>query len=59
MSDVNIIRDKRIEKGYSQDTLAKKIGVERSTVAKWETYKSVPATKQLIKLAEIFNCTIR
>ena len=55
---MNLIRKIRIEKGFTQDSLANKIGVDRSTVAKWEANKSTPEIKRLKKLAEIFGCTI-
>ena len=42
----------------SQLQLATSLGVERSTVAKWETGKSFPRTEELPKIAKIFGCTI-
>ena len=47
--------DIRTSKGLTQQCLADKIGVRQSTVAMWETGKSVPSTKHLVKLSEIFK----
>lgn len=47
----------RSEKGFSQDQIAELVGVDRSTVAKWETGKAYPRVEILIKLSEIFGCT--
>ena len=52
------IKDFRQEKNLSQTDLALKVGVSQSAVAKWETGETIPATRHLIKLVEIFNCTI-
>lgn len=41
----------------TQDELSKRLGVDRSTVAKWETGKSFPRPGLLIRLTEIFGCT--
>ena len=55
---MNAIQEKRLNKCYSQEQLANELGVDRSTVAKWESGKSLPRTELLIKLADIFGCTI-
>lgn len=49
---------RRNELNLTQDDVAKKIGVDRSTVAKWETGQSFPRAELLPKLASILNCTI-
>ena len=42
----------------TQKELADRLGVSRSTLAMWETGKSYPRVEVLIKLSEIFGCTI-
>lgn len=42
----------------TQAELAKELGIDRSTVAKWETGKANPRVELLPKLAEILNCSI-
>lgn len=49
------IQKRRLENGYTQDQLATILGVERSTVAKWETGQSMPRTELLVKLADMIS----
>ena len=52
------IKAYRKQYGMSQAELAKRVGVERSAVAKWESGKSLPQAAHLVKLAEIFGCSV-
>lgn len=45
----------RKAKGISQQQLANKLGISRSTVAMWETGSSAPDFDTLVKLAKYFN----
>ena len=57
--EVNIvIRNLRRAMDITQSELAEKMGVTRSTVAKWETGANIPRGKMLIALAEFFNVTV-
>ena len=49
---------KRVNAGLSQERLANLLKVERSTVAKWETGKSMPRAELLPKIAKILGCTV-
>jgi len=42
----------------TQSELAVAIGVERSTVAKWETKKKLPNESKLKKIASFLGCTV-
>ena len=42
----------------TQKQLADKMGVERSTVAKWEAGVACPAAAKLPKLAEVLGCSV-
>ena len=42
----------------TQSELAIAIGVERSTVAKWETQKRLPNESKLKKIASFLECTV-
>lgn len=42
----------------TQEQLAMLLGVSRQSVAKWESDKSSPEMDKLIKMCEIFNCTL-
>ena len=55
---MSIIQRKRTLVGLTQEELAKKLSVDRSTVTKWETEKSLPRAGVLIKLAEVLGCTV-
>lgn len=48
----------RKQAGLTQELLAEKLGVGRTTVAMWETEANSPPTKYLLTLAEIFGCTV-
>ena len=52
------MRAMREKKDMSQQAVALEIGVERSTVAKWESGKSRPRAELLPKLAKLFGCSI-
>lgn len=52
------IKRLREQKGMKQKELAEEMGIERSTIAKWETGATNPATEKLPKLAGILGCTI-
>ena len=52
------IKKHRMQKNMTQSYLANLLGVDRSAVAKWESGKSLPRTEILIKLADLFGCTI-
>jgi transcriptional regulator, XRE family len=55
---MNRIQSARQQQGITQGNLAKLIGVERSTVSKWETGKSNPRVEMLPKLADMLKCTV-
>lgn len=48
----------RMEKGYSQELVAEKIGVSRQAISKWENDISRPSTDNLIKLSNFFDIPI-
>ncbi len=55
---MNRIRELRQEKNLSQEELARLLGVDRSTVAKWEIGTNLPRAEKLITLAKIFGCSV-
>ena len=42
----------------TQKELSLKLGISRSTVAMWESGRSVPSVENLKKLSELYFCTI-
>lgn len=52
------IKEMRNKLGLSQQALADRLNVDRSTVAKWETRDVFPRGEQVVRLAEMFGCQI-
>lgn len=48
----------RAIKGMSQKQVADAVGVNRMTYASWEKYDTYPDAMQLVKLSEIFECSM-
>ena len=48
----------RASRNMSQGQLAMLLGVSRQSVTKWESEKSYPEMDKLIKLCEVFDCTL-
>lgn len=47
----------RKKAGYSQETLAEKLGVSRQAVSKWETGDSIPEVTKIPQLAALYHVT--
>ena len=48
----------RKNKGYTQETLAGKLGVSRQAVAKWESGQIYPDISNLIQISELMNVSV-
>ena len=55
---MNRLKELRMERNWTQGQLAKKIGVTRTAVVKWESGKVYPTAEKLIELARIFKCQV-
>lgn len=55
---MNTVREQRQRMNLTQEALAKALGVERSTVTKWEIGESKPRADMLVKLANFFGCSV-
>lgn len=55
---MNRIKELREEIGFTQQNLADKLGGAKSTVAMYENETRKPSMKVLIKLSDIFHCSI-
>ena len=52
------IRQKRQEKHISQEYLAEMLDISRQSISKWENGLSEPTRKNLVQLADIFECEL-
>ncbi len=52
------LKELRLEKGLSQQQLARQIETTQSNIGRWENGINEPSASQLIKLADYFGCTI-
>ena len=48
----------RKENNYTQEQLAEILGVSRQAISKWESDASYPETEKLIKLGELYGCSM-
>ena len=48
----------RTRKGLSQATVAESMGVTDAAVSMWETGKTSPRASLLVKLADLYCCTV-
>lgn len=48
----------RKENNYTQEQLADILGVSRQSVSKWESDLAYPETDKLVKLGELYNCSM-
>lgn len=54
---MNKLKELREANNLTQQQLADMLGLDRTTVGKWEIGASLPRGATLIKLARIFKCT--
>ncbi len=52
------IKELRKSKKITQEKLAEMVGVERSTIGKWESTSIIPSSEMLIELSKLFNVSI-
>lgn len=58
MRAVMRISELRERAGLTKKQLAERLGVDISTVCKWETGENRPMADGILHLAELFDCTI-
>lgn len=51
----NIIKDLRTEQSITQESLARSLGIGKSTVAMWEIGKRIPSPELYEAIADFFN----
>jgi transcriptional regulator with XRE-family HTH domain len=55
--NIPLMQRQRYELRLRQRDIAEALGVDRSTVAGWETGKSEPLARQILALAKLLNTT--
>jgi len=55
---MNNIKQLRETRGFTQEKLARELKVTQSAVAKWEVGNVQPRANMLVKLAQLFGCTV-
>lgn len=48
----------RKENNFTQEQLAAVLGVSRQSISKWESNMTYPETDKLIRMSELFNCSL-
>lgn len=52
------IASERVRICLTQDGLAEHLGTTRETVNRWETGANLPAISSLLKMADLFGCSV-
>jgi len=55
---VNPFKCLRDKTKHTQESASEILGVERSTIAKWETGAAMPTAKMLPKIASLYGCSV-
>lgn len=55
MTNIKAIRESR---HLTQEALARKLNVNRTTVTMWETGQNTPPTRLLLQIAEALDCSV-
>jgi len=50
-----IIKEKRTKSGLTQEDLAKKLHVSRSTISNWEIDRNYPDIKLIVNISKVLN----
>ena len=53
-----LVKQHRMRAGLRQEDIAEKLGIDRSTVAKWEAGESLPRADKLPQLARLLGCKV-
>lgn len=55
---MNNLKSLRDQAKFTQEDVAVKLNIDRSTIAKWETGEAMPRADKLPQLAQVLGCTI-
>lgn len=48
----------RTNAGFTQTEAARRLGVDQSAVSYWESGKNIPRASMLVKMADLYCCSI-
>jgi transcriptional regulator with XRE-family HTH domain len=51
-------KQRRVKTGLTQEQVAEKLGVDRTTVSKWDVMSAMPRAELLPKIASLYGCSI-
>lgn len=54
----DILKELREEKNLTQDEIAEKLSLTRQTISRYETGNIEPPFSTLVKMADIYNCSL-
>lgn len=54
---MNAFEERRKAAKMTQEAVAAALGIDRSTVAKWETGRALPTAEKLLRVARLYGCT--
>lgn len=52
------LKDARTKSGFTQETVAEKIGVSRQTISNWENERSYPDIVSVIELSNLYSISL-
>lgn len=52
------VKEFRERHSLTQEDLARRLKIDRSSVAKWESGENIPRLKYLVAMSKIFRCRI-
>jgi transcriptional regulator with XRE-family HTH domain len=58
VSNNNIFKTLRVNKGWSQGHLARKLGIHQNAISHWESGRSMPGRDMLQKISQIYDVTV-
>lgn len=58
MNTKEILKIERLKAGKTQQQIADYLNIERGSYAKYETGANTPTTENLIKLADLYHCSL-
>lgn len=56
--DIGRLKTERKRRKMTQQMLADRLNVSRGTVAMWEIGKNTPPADMLVRISELFNCSV-